>query len=139
MAEKSLVKTLEQGRASEAYGYVMKARERLGGGAKDYKSYVKKLPVMIKTNGLGQTLAFVKSKRSKKGEEKNAYDIIYEQLGDWLQNCPNSVIQGDKDRGDNDLVASIIDLESKDYRVATAEALSLLSWLRRFADGMIED
>ncbi|MBC7248559.1 MAG: type III-B CRISPR module-associated protein Cmr5 [Actinobacteria bacterium] len=132
MAEKPLVKTLEQGRASEAYGYVTGAVKQLGDKAKDYKSYVKKLPVMIKTNGLGQTLAFVKSKRSK-DEGKNAYDMIYEQLGDWLRKCPNSVIQSG-----NDLVKSIIDLDSKDYRVATAEALSLLNWLRRFADGIIE-
>ena len=134
MAEKSIVKTLEQGRASQAYQayeYVRAAISQLGDKAKDYKSYVKKMPVMIKTNGLGQTMAFIKSKSKDKG---NAYGMIYEQLGKWLRECPNSVIQGEGD----EIVKSIINLDSKEYRVATAETLSLLNWLRRFADGMIE-
>ena len=126
MAEKSLVSTLEQGRASEAYKYVLEAKKKLGNKEKEYKSYVKKLPVMIKTNGLGQTLAFVKAKN-------DTYALIYKQLEDWLKKCPNSVIRYDKD-----LVESVISLDSKEYRLATAEALSLLSWLRRFADGLIE-
>lgn len=125
MAEKSLVSTLEQGRASEAYKYVLEAKEKLGNKEKEYKSYVKKLPVMIKTNGLGQTLAFIKAKN-------DTYALIYKQLEDWLKKCPNSVINGD------DLVKAVISLDSKEYRLATAEALSLLSWLRRFADGLIE-
>jgi len=125
LAEKSLVSTLEQGRASEAYKYVLEAKEKLGNKEKEYKSYVKKLPVMIKTNGLGQTLAFIKAKN-------DTYALIYKQLEDWLKKCPNSVINGD------DLVKAVISLDSKEYRLATAEALSLLSWLRRFADGLIE-
>ncbi len=128
MPESSVVKTLEQGRASQAYKYVEEAKEKSVDTQKEYKSYVKKMPVMIKTNGLGQTVAFIKSK-----SDKEAYGLIYRQLGEWLKKCPNAVI-GDRD---TDLVKAIVNLESREYRMATAEALALLSWLRRFADGLI--
>ncbi len=133
MADISKVRTLEQGRASQAYDYVRKAKEKGVNISKDYKSYVKKLPVVIKTNGLGQTLAFIKSKQ--KGEaDGNAYNLIYKQLGEWLKDCPNAVIPKNGD----DLIEAVINLSSQDYRVATSETLALLNWMRRFADGMIE-
>ncbi len=128
MPESKIVSTLEQGRAAAAYGYVKDAVGQLGDKRKkEYKSYVKKLPVMIKTNGLGQTLAFIKAKGS------DAYSKIYEQLKDWLSRCPNPIIGGG-----SDLVEAVINLDSGEYRAATSETLSLLKWMRRFADGMIE-
>ena len=47
---------------------------------KDYKSYVKKIPMMVLTNGLGATFAFVYSKK-----DKDAYGLIYKQVDEWLQ------------------------------------------------------
>jgi len=97
-----------------------KAQKSFG---KDYKSYVKKIPMMVLTNGLGATFAFVYSKK-KNG---NAWELIYNQTKVWFQVPEN-----------DELVKWIIDQESPEYRAVTNEVLALFNWLKRFADGMIE-
>ena len=89
---------------------------------KEYKSYVKKIPMMILTNGLGATFAFIYSKKKK----SEAYELIYKQVGEWFEI-------------EEDLVKWIIDQESPQYRATTNELLALFNWLKRFADGMIEE
>jgi len=89
--------------------------------ADDYKSYVKKIPMMILNNGLGATFAFIYSKK----KEGNAYKLIYNQIQEWL-------------KANKDLVEWIINQESQEYRATTNEVLALFNWLKRFADGMIE-
>jgi len=106
-----------------------------------YKSYVKKIPMMILTNGLGATFAFVYSKQKKEdkqkrkvGDEKNpknGYDLIYKQVDEWLKQCH---IQ----KSNDELIKWIIDQDSQLYRATTNEVLALFNWLKRFADGMIE-
>jgi CRISPR-associated protein Cmr5 len=115
------VTDIEKKRARKAYEYVTKANENeiIKG---DYKSYVKKIPMMILNNGLGATFAFIYSKK-KNG---NAYEVIYSQIQEWLKT-------------DKDLVEWIIHQDSQEYRATTNEVLALFNWLKRFADGMIED
>ncbi len=90
----------------------------------NYKSYVKKVPMYILTNGLAATFAFAKSKN------KVAWDIIYYQTQEWLRRTGKI----EKD----DLMEGILALNSQKYRIATKETLALFSWLRRFAEGLIE-
>jgi CRISPR-associated protein Cmr5 len=59
------IKSLEQGRAKFAYECASKGSQQPT--KKEYKSHVKKIPMLIKTNGLGSTFAFVKSKKMQKG------------------------------------------------------------------------
>jgi len=117
----SSVTDIEKQRAIKAYEYVTKANEneKIKG---DYKSYVKKIPMMILNNGLGATFAFIYSKK----KEGNAYELIYNQIQKWL-------------KADKDLVEWIIFQDSQEYRATTNEVLALFNWLKRFADGMIED
>ena len=85
--EATTLKTIEQGRAQYAFEKVKEISDNSEDGSKklkeNYKSTAKKLPVLIKTNGLGQTLAFLKSKGGKIAI--NAYDKLYEHIGSWLQ------------------------------------------------------
>jgi CRISPR-associated protein Cmr5 len=99
---------------------------------KEYKAYAKKIPMLIKTNGLGATYAFIKSKGKNEG---TPYDLLYNQTHKWLQmsQCPFIALT-DKD----DLVEKIIGLPSNEYRAVTNEVISLFTWLRRFAEGLIE-
>ena len=97
---------------------------------KEYKSYAKKIPMLIKINGLGSTFAFIKSKGG-------TYDLIYQQVTEWLKQEPNQLIS-DKLRKGEDLEAVIISLNSPEYRALTIEVLAFFNWLRRFADGLIE-
>ncbi|MGQ9609372.1 MAG: type III-B CRISPR module-associated protein Cmr5 [bacterium] len=119
------IKGIEQGRAIFAYQCAEKASTKIYSG--EYKSYVSKVPIYIKTNGLGQTLAFIKSK-----EDKSAWNLIYNQIEEWLvsKNLINN-----KD----DLVKQIVECESFKYRQLTNEVISFFIWLRRFADGLIAE
>ena len=148
--------TLEQGRAKYAY-------ECAEGGTKchntlhelngtyymdsQYKSYVKKIPMLIKTNGLGATFAFILSKKAKtkkrNGREilpgrrdnpKNAYDLIYLQTKQWIKE--NELFAYD---GSKEFVEYIVNQNSPTYRALTIEVLAFFNWLRRFAEGLIKD
>lgn len=135
---------IEQGRASKAYEFAQEGKSITTKFKIDnqyykddkYGSYVKKIPMLIKNNGLGSTFAFVKSSCTKTKNKKepgtdenpkNAYDLIYKQTSDWLKNK--------KLIGDTDLASEIIKKNSTEYRVLTNEVLALFNWLRRFAEG----
>jgi CRISPR-associated protein Cmr5 len=100
---------------------------------KNYRSYVKKIPTMILSNGLGQTLAFIKSK-SEKG---NAYKLIYEQLTEYMRSPYTTRMQMPEDK--KELVEWVISCDSEKYRYITQEILAFLNWLKRFAEGLIEE
>jgi CRISPR-associated protein Cmr5 len=138
MGNKTNTKKLESGRAEFAYECVLAARgKKEKAFAKDYKSYVKKISPLIQTNGLGNTLAFIVSKRKHNNpqEKDNAYDLIYEQLSKWLRSgdsacalLPNG----------EDLLKFAIRQPSPIYRQITTETLAFMTWLKRLADGLIE-
>jgi len=118
----------------------LKEKYKLAG---NYKSYVKKIPMMILNNGLGATFAFIYSKK----EKEKAYKKIYLQINNWLKEqdiksgiCDDECYKKEKNKNckDIDLVEWIICLNSQEYRVVTNEVLALFNWLKRFADGMIE-
>ena len=132
MSKENLITKLEKGRAEFAYQKVLEVSKLNKELQKDYRSYVRKLPQMILSNGLGQTLAFVYSKK-KKG---NAYEFIYDQISQYLESENTMRISKEKGR---DLVEWVIGLDSIQYRYATEEVLAFLNWLRRFAEGMIEE
>jgi len=100
---------------------------------KNYRSYVKKIPTMILSNGLGQTLAFIKSK-SEKG---NAYELIYEQLTEYMRSPYTTRMQMPEDK--KELIDWVISCDSEKYRYITQEILAFLNWLKRFAEGLIEE
>jgi len=130
MTHESAVKALEKGRAEFAYKCAKKASEKEF--KKDYRSYVKKIPSMILSNGLGQTLAFIKSK-AKNG---NAYDFIYNQITDYMKSEHTTRIK--MPDNENELVEWVIRMDSTTYRYITQEILAFFNWLRRFADGLIK-
>ena len=150
------VNDLEKGRSLFAYKKVKEAIEKYPNvkddktnklvpskQQKEYKAYVKKIPMMILNNGLGATFAFIYSKKTK----NESYDLIYSQINEWLnKNYKNGQCNKEnecyKDKNIDcqkvDLVEWIICLDSQEYRATTNEILALFSWLKRFAEGMIE-
>jgi CRISPR-associated protein Cmr5 len=142
MADNTTIKGLEQGRAKYAYKCVEDALKKFpkkqdakeaSKNAKAYKSYSKKLPMMIKTNGIGASLAFVLSKG--KSDESTPWGLLYRQIHDWLKS-EKKWLMGDNPSSDLSEVA--INLDSQEYRALTVEVLAFLNWLRRFAEGLIE-
>ena len=120
------IRSIEQGRAAFAYNQVTcvagldPSQEDL---KKKYKSGAKKLPVLIKTNGLAQALSYIQNRAN--------YPQLYDQIASWLHT--KGLITG------GDLVDQVINMESNEYRRITTETLALLNWVRRFVDGVMAD
>ena len=99
------IRGIEQGRAAFAYDCVKAIAQSTNGDLKKkYKSGAKKLPVLIKTNGLGQSLAFIN--RRDAGNEK-----LYDTIGEWLV-CKQLITLG----RNVDLVDVVIGKPSNEYR-----------------------
>jgi CRISPR-associated protein Cmr5 len=133
MAEQnSNLRKLEQGRAAHAWKCAVAARSNSGIKYDEYKAYAKSLPMLIKTGGLGATLAFIRSKARKKTGENTAYGQIYDDISGYLKAERTYLI----DLRNEELVEKIIKLDSSEYRAVTIEVLSYMQWLRRFAEGL---
>lgn len=99
---------------------------------KEYKSYVKKIPMLIKTNGVGATFAFMLSKGG-------IYTYIGEQVLEWLKNEEKGMLKNATELENfRLLVKEVTNLESPEYRALTNEVLAFFNWLSRFAEGLIE-
>jgi CRISPR-associated protein Cmr5 len=135
MEREPTITKLEKGRAEFAYRCVEEAIETFKKDSKkqkEYKSYTRKIPTMILSNGLGQTLAFIKAKSKK----EKAYDLIYQQLTEYMKSDHTARIKMPQEK--NDLVEWVISCNSSTYRYITQEILAFLNWLKRFAEGLIE-
>jgi CRISPR-associated protein Cmr5 len=132
MSNETTRQGIEQGRANYAYECALKAKtDKLN---KEYKSYVKKLPMLIKTNGLGASFAFMFSKKNKEGGKY--WNEIGKNIFDWLST--QRIIDSTKIKDFDSLVNQINQYNSTEYRRLTSEVISFLTWLRRFADGLFE-
>lgn len=137
--DNSKIKGIEQGRAKFAYECAVEGskqnKDKKVDGA--YKSYVKKIPMLIKTNGLGAAFAFIKSKmKNDKDKKEFAYHLVYMQTAIWFKEHRSYLLP--ELTNENNLVDEIIKLNSNQYRAVTNEVLALFNWLRRFAEGLIE-
>lgn len=122
------IRSIEQGRAKFAYDSVYKIAQNSDEDLKKkYKSGAKKLPVLIKTNGLGQALAFINNRDSGHKE-------LYAMIGQWLH-CKHLLVLDEN----TDLVNVVISKTSSEYRRLTTETLALLNWVRRFVDGLMDE
>ncbi|WNS77426.1 type III-B CRISPR module-associated protein Cmr5 [Bacillus sp. DTU_2020_1000418_1_SI_GHA_SEK_038] len=119
---------IENGRAAYAFGEVKRIVESGNHNNKKYRSYVKKIPSLIQVNGLGQTLAFCFQK-------KKEYLAIYQQIHRWLKETHGEYFIDES----KELVEVVVSLKSSEYRMLTMETIALLNWMRKFADGMINE
>jgi CRISPR-associated protein Cmr5 len=134
---RSLRRSLEQERAKFAYAAAETGKAEVREGGKAYKSYVKKIPMLIKTNGLAATFAFVKAKSESNREKKGyAYDLIYRQTLKWLRKSPAKGYFPAQD--DGKLIEVLIARNSQEYRHLSSEVMALFGWLKRAAEGVIE-
>jgi len=118
------IRTLENNRANFAYNIVMRVNQNRN----EFKSWSKKVPVLIKTNGLGQTLAFLKARSNKL--ETDIMDIMLQEIEKWL------VWKGEINAGE-DIVKKITEIDSHVYQRWTREIIMLFNWIRRFAEGYL--
>ncbi|HNI45981.1 MAG TPA: type III-B CRISPR module-associated protein Cmr5 [Chitinophagales bacterium] len=130
MANPTTRQKLEQGRAAFAF---KQAADGYTQHKKEYAQYAKKLPMMIKTNGLGAALAFLYSKQKTWG-------TVLKHIEEWVSSTDNlktHLIY--KETEGSNLVQKILHLDSNNYRIVTIEVLAYLNWLRRFAEGIAKE
>lgn len=127
--------TIEDGRADHALQAVQDVEGKAF--AESYQRYAKSLPMRIKTNGLGAALAFVQAKASDDGKEADAYGQLYSDLSDWIHDEKRSYLLEPARTTSEDFIEQVVSLDSTNYRAVTREVLEYLSWLRRFAEGLI--
>jgi len=95
----------------------------------EFISYASGLPAMIHMNGLGQAMAFCKLK----SKERDSYGQLYQLVSDWL--CQ----QGQPYQGKTDVLTGITQEDSAHYQLAQAEALVLMSWVKKFAKAFLAE
>lgn len=119
------MQTLQQQRAKYALEQVNAA---FGGSVnrKEFKSYASAFPAMIQMNGLGQAAAFYFS-------QGDTHRKLYNILSGWL------VKSGQPYAGKAGLLEGITQEDMHRYRIAQAEALLLLDWVKRFAKAYVRE
>lgn len=115
------MRLLSQERAAYALERVQEA-----GKDAEYARLCRDLPAMLLQNGLGQSLAFLRSKRDEKAAGK-----LYADISGWLIEKRGIYRVGD------DLIEAVVSGERNEYVAAQEEALELCGWLKRFADALI--
>ncbi|HXH11954.1 MAG TPA: type III-B CRISPR module-associated protein Cmr5 [Alphaproteobacteria bacterium] len=129
-AKENLAQTLEQQRARHAWKCVQEIDKREDRDKKRYRTLALKAPVLVLTNGLGQTAAFLHD-----GNEKNTVEErLYQHLSSWLLERVGGA------QAQDDLLETITQRwTSAQYRRATEEALAFLTWLKRFAEAVLPE
>lgn len=105
---------------------------------KEFKSYIQSLPAMIQINGIGQAIAFYRSRfdTQSASKEKRAYKAIYDLLQTWLMDERFAVL---KESGKSDLMEALVNSDMKQYRMAQIELLEILSWVKKFSLALIAE
>ncbi len=144
---------LEQKRAEYAWKCIKEVKKlsSMGLDEKGYRSQARKLPSMIMHNGLITTLAFLKSKAEVNVKSKKINDeaLILFQITRYLHDeneghkeaTPENVEQALND--DEGYYAcffeKLINATFSEYRHETMKAIRLAVWLKRIAEGELED
>jgi len=123
------LRTMDQLRAEYALRTVGDFAKRESAAQVELRRYLIQLPALIRMNGLGQALAFYRSKQAA------SYDDIYHCIGRWL--CEDNVgrVFGP---GERDVLQAITTGDMYCYMAAQNEALALLEWLKKFATAMLD-
>jgi CRISPR-associated protein Cmr5 len=96
---------------------------------KEYKNHAKSLPMMIRTNGLGATMAYLESKDRKDGKH---FERLKEDIMKLLRKIEPSLDE------ENLSSQSLAEKDSQVIKELTKETIHFLGWLSRFASGLIE-
>jgi len=121
-----------QRRAQHAWTKVNEAKhnERIDEGK--YQTWAQKLPSLISQCGILPTLAFL---QAKKGEQAS----VGEACAEWLLNANGGAALVPWTREQDDIISRLMNEDSRVYRAAQAEAIRWAIWLKRFAEGYLED
>lgn len=147
-----MTQTIEQARAAYATRVVetVLAEKAVSG---PYRSYARQFGAMIHGTGLGQAMAFARSKAKSNGkanDKEKAWHALYTHFSDWLTGggaAQNTVTpkplrpafaQGAAPAAKHDALKGITGGDVATYMLATAEAIALAVWIKRLAEALID-
>ncbi len=119
-------RTLEQQRAAFAWQCVEAVKRT--GFASEYGQLAREVASLVQMHGLGQTLAFLVSKRPDEPGQVNAHLHLARDLSRWV----GTQLTGQELDDLRDWIVQSATVA--EYRRATLEALAFLTWLKRFAE-----
>lgn len=135
MSQNSKIIDLNRKRAGESYinfnSYL--SNDITKENKKKMRSYCRKLPVLIKTNGLLTTLSFIKAKTN----DENEYSYIFSWLKSWLNGLNND--NKEKNEEKEDIIKKLTEMDNYKYMIYTKEAIEISIWYKRHAEAMIEN
>lgn len=111
--------TLQQARAASAWQAVQQLQKLIQSDSEDYGRWARKLPTMIKSQGLAPTLAFLKAKGKLH---------LYNDVSAWV----SQQLEGKR----TDLIEMVLSpqCDSRRYRLIASETIAYVEWLKRFAE-----
>lgn len=135
-----MARTLELDRANHAWERVkeMKAQPKVRGR---YGARVRDMGALIMTDGLGQSLAYLRAK-GKSGQagdnrspEQAAHHLLFKHLSAWVLHA----LQAETTDPNAHVLHQLLNNDQNFYRRATTETLAYLTWLKKFADAEFGD
>jgi CRISPR-associated protein Cmr5 len=117
------IQTKQQKRAEFALREL--SQYKIGGVPSGHATFIVGMPNMILSNGLGQTLAFLKAKSSK--EER---DFVFNVLKKYIQQ-EFSTFSNTND--DFSFLEKLNSISQSEYIKIQEEVLRMLEWLKRYA------
>jgi CRISPR type III-B/RAMP module-associated protein Cmr5 len=115
--------TLDQERATLAFGHIGVVKGWEEPRRDKYASIVHAMPALLRSAGLSQALHFVRSRKNKDQR------LFLEHLAEQLKRADPKIINGDE------LLAAVRGGDLTGYLRLTQEALACVNWYRRFVQG----
>jgi CRISPR-associated protein Cmr5 len=98
--------------------------------AKEFESYVNKVPAFIHTNGVGNTFAYL---AGQKKTWTKVVDAIFKWLNNESSGFSSKLTKAQGNTNAEKLLDFVIELTENEIRALTIELLAYLNWLRKFA------
>lgn len=117
--------TISQERARFALDAVNRVKAE-GLDQKKCRTVANAIPAYIQRNGIGQAVAFALSKDKK----EEGWKWAEKTLDCWLRERQRLI-------GGKSLIEGITSGSMDDYKIAQAEAMALLVWIRKFARALL--
>jgi CRISPR-associated protein Cmr5 len=126
-----MIRTREQVRAQKAFEHAESLKNSDGRGEKDdYGRYAHKLPILIRTAGLAQAIAFTEAK------DRGGALKLLDHLAEQAQAC--GLLEGGKTVNRTVLGAASRSADLAAYRMLTHEIQACLVWYKRFAVSVLD-
>lgn len=101
----------------------------------EYLTEARKLPARMLASGLGQSLAYLYSKRKERSSASaQGRDLLYQHLSGRV-----AMVLRKEHVGSEGAMPLVVDLSAADYRRLSRELLTSSEWLKRFAEGRLKD